>query len=185
MAGRLARADAFLTRHPLVDTGVAVGGGTAIGLGVRHHQRRVKSRTNRGAANIGKRLVDEETRTSVVHGIGVGAGMGAIAWGGSRSKMLSRGLRANAASMEHSPGVRRTLAAAERARASMERATEPLGRAAGVGFGRMPPPVRHALQTVPLPLRPATAGLAGAILVQHARPIRRKTYSPVVETGGY
>lgn len=172
---------------------VAAGGDHAEAkrlLEVRRLQRtrgnvRVAGRTNRGAANVGKRLVDEQTKTSVAHLAGVGTGMAAIAWGGSRSKGLRRALRAGGASPELDPSVRRALNLAEHTRQGIEHSTEGLGRVTGRGIGRMPGPLRNALNEVPRSLRPATATLAGAILVQHSQPVRRKSYSPVVNYGSY
>lgn len=155
---------------------------------VKHFSRNVQKvagRSDRGAANVGKRLVDEERHTSIPRLVGMGAGMGAIAWGGSRSKMLRRALREGGANGKLDPRVRHALNLAEHTRQSLETTTSPLGRVTGRGVGRMPAPLKTALNDVPRSLRPATATLAGAILVQHARPVRQSTYSPVVEMGGY
>lgn len=129
---------------------------------------------------VGKRLVDEQKHTSMVRLLGATAGMSAIAYGGSRSRVLGHGLRMGAANEGLDPGVRRALTAAERSRRMIEQSTRPLGAGAGYGIGKLPKTVREALEGVPKPLRPATASLAGAILLNHSRPVTRKTYHPVV-----
>jgi hypothetical protein len=176
-----------LGRNLMIAGGATLAGSVALSGGLharaahrrRQKQQRVEARTNRGAANVGKRLVDEETHFSLPRAAMAGSGMAAIAWGGSRSKALGRGLRAGAGHGRIDPRVRRALETAERTRHMIQTETEPLGRIAGRGIGRMPQPLRLALHEVPQPLRPATASLAGAILVQHASPVRRKTYTPV------
>lgn len=129
--------------------------------------------------NVGKRLVDEERHTSIPRALAAGAGLGAMAWGGSRMKYLGRGLRLGATHPDIDMSLRRVFTAAEVARRSTEHATRPLGAMAGRGFGHLPPNVRASLENVPQPLRPATSALVGAIMIENARPIRRNTYRPV------
>lgn len=129
---------------------------------------------------VGKRLVDEERRTSIPRLLAAGTGMGAIAWGGSRVKVLGRGLRLGASHPDIKVGIRRAFHTAELARAHTEQASRPLGAMAGRGFGHLPQNVRASLNNVPPGLRPATSALVGAIMVENARPVRRSTYRPVV-----
>lgn len=128
---------------------------------------------------VRKRLVDEERKTSLPRALVAGSGMGAIAWGGSRMRVLGRGLRLGASHPDIEPGLRRVFVAAETARAATEKTTSPLGRITGRGFGHLPSPVRRTLDDVPRPLRPAASALVGAIMVHEARPVHRNVYHPV------
>lgn len=131
-----------------------------------------------------KRLVEEEKHTSIPRAIGLGTGIGSIAWGGSRLRYLGPTLRAGKEITEPvAPGVSAVLRHAERARSGVERGTSRLGAGFGHGVGRLPQGVRDSLLKVPPELRAPTAVLAGAILVRHSRPVRHESYRPVYMPG--
>ena len=105
-------------------------------------------------------------------------GAAAVAWGAPRLKMVGPAIQHGAKLAQQHGGAdaaRATVMAADTARAALIAGTRPLEQI------RRLKRVNHLVETIPRPLRPAVATVAGALLAAHAIPVRRDEFIPVKE----
>lgn len=126
--------------------------------------------------NIAKALYQRDERLSLTRTAQLGAGLGLLAWGTGRSRMvgtaLARGIKA--AQGKDNAQVINALQLAQAAQGALARGTRPAERSL-----RQIQRVDAAVRAVPGAIRPEVAVAAGALLAGHSMPVRRTTYRPV------
>lgn len=117
-----------------------------------------------------------EKKTEPGRAVEFGVGAAGVAWGTPRLKMIGPAIAQGAKLAEQHGGAeaaRATVLAADTARAALIAGTKPLEQV------RRLQRVNHLVETIPRPLRPAVATVAGAILAAHAIPVRSQRFVPV------
>jgi hypothetical protein len=184
--GKIARAGQHVLENKkkyAVGTAAASGAAGASTMGLLATKRRAERKRLADAVQIQKpagppmtivKLYERDRRVSPVRAVGLTAGVGALAWGAPRSRLVRNQLRVQGARTDIGPNVKGVLNLAEGARSSLQHHGD-----AAIAAAHWPDALRDAIERVPASIRPEVATIAGAILVSHSRPVVQTRYRQV------